>query len=314
MTAVPVVVGVDGSEASQRAVRFAAAEAAARGAPLRVITAFTWVPDAVREPARRRHYRSLLLRRAWRTVSDAAATASPTAGIETSYQVVIGSPVEILVDESRRAQLAVVGHRGLSRAGELVAGSVGVALAAQAHCPVVVVPGTDPEPAGSALRPVVAGVDAGRSAQGVLGFAFAAAAARSVPLVAVHAWSAGPGAGPGATYAGAAAVLAAQLAGWAQEYPDVLVRRIVERDRPVAALRRAARRAQLLVVGTRGYGQVAGMLLGSVAQALVHAAPCPVAVVRPAGRLPSAVVAPGAVADVVPSAAAPIMATVTGDA
>jgi nucleotide-binding universal stress UspA family protein len=287
MSTRPVVVGVDGSGGAQRAVRFAAAEAAARRVPLRVITAFAWVPDSVREPARRRHYRSLVLRRAWRTAADAAATASAvSAGIEVSHQVVVGSPVEILVDESRRAQLAVVGHRGLSRAGELVAGSVGMGLAVHADCPVVVVPDTDLEPVGTALPPVVVGVDAGQDAQHVLGFAFAAAAARSVPLVAVHAWTAafpGTDPGPDATYAGAAAVLAGQLAGWPARYPDVMVRRIVERDRPAAALRRAAHRAQLLVVGTRGHGQVAGMVLGSVAHALVHAAPCPVAVVRRGG-------------------------------
>jgi nucleotide-binding universal stress UspA family protein len=78
-------------------------------------------------------------------------------------------------------------------------------------------------------------------------------------------------------------VLAERLAGWCEKYPDVPVRRLVVRDRPARALVGESGRAQLVVVGSRGRGGLRGMVLGSVSQALLHHAHCPVAVVRPGG-------------------------------
>jgi nucleotide-binding universal stress UspA family protein len=49
---------------------------------------------------------------------------------------------------------------------------------------------------------------------------------------------------------------------------------------PRPALLDAAHRAQMLVVGARGLGGVRGMMLGSVSHAVLHHAPCPVAVVH----------------------------------
>ena len=76
-------------------------------------------------------------------------------------------------------------------------------------------------------------------------------------------------------------VLAESLAGWHEKYPGVPVRRVVERDRPASALLDAARGAQLLVVGSRGRGGFTGLTLGSVSQALIHHAACPVMIARP---------------------------------
>ena len=70
------------------------------------------------------------------------------------------------------------------------------------------------------------------------------------------------------------------LAGWSEKHPQVVVDRSVSRDRPVHALLEHAARAQLLVVGSRGRGELTGLVLGSVSNAVVHRAPCPVAVVR----------------------------------
>ena len=69
-----------------------------------------------------------------------------------------------------------------------------------------------------------------------------------------------------------------------KEHPDVTVLRQVAQGSPRDALLAAADEAQLLVVGCRGRGGVHGMSLGSVAQALLHYAPCPVAVIRPPAR------------------------------
>jgi nucleotide-binding universal stress UspA family protein len=75
-------------------------------------------------------------------------------------------------------------------------------------------------------------------------------------------------------------LLAERLAGWQQEYPDVAVARVVTRDRPVRSLLQAAGAAQLVVVGSRGRGGFAGMLLGSTSHALTYHCPCPLVVVR----------------------------------
>jgi nucleotide-binding universal stress UspA family protein len=76
------------------------------------------------------------------------------------------------------------------------------------------------------------------------------------------------------------AVLGEALAGWREKYPDVTVTPVVARDRAARALVGASHQASLVVVGSRGRGGFTGLLLGSVSQALLHHAGCPVAVVR----------------------------------
>ena len=75
-------------------------------------------------------------------------------------------------------------------------------------------------------------------------------------------------------------VLAERLAGLRTSHPDLVVRKLVVRDRPARSLVDESRRAQLVVVGSRGRGGLRGLLLGSVSQQLLHHAHCPVAVVR----------------------------------
>jgi nucleotide-binding universal stress UspA family protein len=80
--------------------------------------------------------------------------------------------------------------------------------------------------------------------------------------------------------------LAHRLAGWTQKYPDVPVTQVVARDVPARALVGQSRGAQLVVVGSRGRGNLAGLVLGSVSHAVLQHSHCAVAVVRPdaAGR------------------------------
>jgi len=283
----PVVVGVDGSGSAYQAVEWAAAEAARRGVALRLVSAFSWTTSdhPVRHDGRVAQYRDQLLEAARHGLSRAARIAEDTSpGIETAPQVEIGAPIEVLGSEARRAQLLVLGDRGLGGVTGLVLGSVAVALAARGACPVVIVRGETRNTDG----PVVVGTDGSPVSEAALGFAFDAAAVRGAELVALHAWS--PTAvdkalEPMMDWDAVAdeedAVLAERLSGWGQKYPQITVRRSVVRDGAARALVDASRGAQLVVVGSRGRGNAAGLLLGSVSHGVLHAAHCPVAVVRP---------------------------------
>jgi len=278
----PVVVGVDGSASAYRAVEWAVGEAHRRGVGLRLVRAFSWT-TADHPTGWVARYRDEMLDVSRRQVARAVRIAADTRpDVEAESQVAIGAPIEVLSSEARRAQLLVLGDRGLGEVAGLVLGSVAVSLAARGACPVVVVRG---ERAG-ADGLVVVGVDGSPVSEAALAFAFDAAAARGVDLVAVHAWS------PTAIdeelaslvewdASAESAVLAERLAGWGQKYPQVAVRRTVVRDGAVRALVTASAGAQLVVVGSRGRGNAAGLLLGSVSHGVLHGAHCPVAVVRP---------------------------------
>ena len=286
----PVVVGVDGSGSAYRAVEWAAAEAARRGAELRLVRAFSWTTSErpVRDGGRVAQYRDELLKFARSQVARAARIAADVRPeVETTTQVAIGAPIEVLGSEARRAQLLVLGDRGLGGLAGLLLGSVAVGLAAHGACPVVIVRG-ERAGAGNDESPVVVGIDDSPISEAALAFAFDAAAARGVGLVVVHAWSPtaiddalAPVMDWDAATAEEDALLAERLAGWERKHPEVAVRRTVVRNGAVRSLVAASREAQLVVVGSRGRGNATGLLLGSVSHGVLHASHCPVAIVRP---------------------------------
>ncbi|WP_214369161.1 universal stress protein [Pseudonocardia sp. H11422] len=286
----PVVAGVDGSGSALEAVRWAAQEAERRRAPLRLVEAFGWMTtEHIGDPGLGVDYREVLLRSAQDQVAAAAEEATRTApGVAIEQDVVTGYPVPVLGAEAARAQLVVLGDRGLGGFTGLLVGSVAVAMAAHASCPVVVVRGGTQDGAPRPEGPVVVGIDGSPISEAALAFAYEAAARRRVPLVAVHTWRdllVDPVMAPAMDWEAIATdehkLLAERLAGWSEKYPDVPVRRVVTRDRPAHALIEQSAHAQLVVVGSRGRGGFAGLLLGSVSHALLHHAECPVAVVRP---------------------------------
>jgi len=279
-----VIVGVDGSEEALRAVRWAVPEARRRQATLRLVTAFAWTDDRmVGWPGLGQAAYGERLRAA--AEHDLAAAASVAAQLDPDLPVkqdlVLGFPGGVLVDQARGAELLVVGDNGRGRLGSVLAGSVAVGVAAHAACPVVVVRGVEPQP--DERLPVVVGIDGTPLSEAAVAFAFKAASARRAPLVAVHTWV-GPLIAELVDWQSAAVEseesLAERLAGWGAKYPDVHVQRVVARTSAARALLDQAARAQLVVVGCRGHGEMAGLLLDSVSNALVHAAPCPVVIVR----------------------------------
>lgn len=287
----PVVVGVDGSESARLAAIWAAGEAVRRHARLRIVHGNLW--PTVRQPAGHYpiRYQQPMLEHGRKLIQDAVDAAKQRhPGLAVTDELVMAMPVDLMLAESRTAQLVVLGSRGLGGFAGLMLGSVAVAVAAHGRCPLVVVRGLDPQSPPPSGGPVVAGIDGSPHDTPALRFAFEAADSREAPLIAVHTWSDVPlDTWTGewhrqldwdAVQEGERRLLAERLAGWQQEFPDVKVTQVVSRDRPVRSLLDAAQTAQLLVVGSRGRGGFTGMLLGSTSHALLHHCPCPIAVVR----------------------------------
>jgi nucleotide-binding universal stress UspA family protein len=193
------------------------------------------------------------------------------------------------VSASRAAQIVAVGNGRHSILGETIVGSTTSQVAAHAKCTVVVVDSATPRP--SLGGTIVVGVDGSPANEPAIAYAFDAATVRDAELVAVHAWWLDVPDRVGLSWMSEEklsrigqeqqALLAEALSGWSEKYPDVVVRHDVSRQRPVDALLAAAKTAELLVVGSRGHGGFAGLILGSVGHALLHRAhSCPVAVVH----------------------------------
>ncbi|MFE9092866.1 universal stress protein [Streptomyces sp. NPDC007264] len=285
-----VVVGVDGSASSLAAAEVAAGEARRRDAALRVVHAFMW--PALHVPLGPSSWgppEGGLRNMTERLVAEAVERARAVAPeVEVTGGVVTGEPLTVLEEQSRAAELVVVGSRGMGGFVGLLVGSTAVHLAAHGRCPVLVVR-EHPEATG----PIVVGVDGSAAGDKAVDFAFAEAALHGARLDALHAWTpwnapmappqdaSMPYANePGALAEGEERLLAETLAGRRERYPNVSVTQRVVRGATREALIEASRAARLLVVGARGRGGFAGLLLGSVSQAVLHHAHCPVAVVR----------------------------------
>jgi nucleotide-binding universal stress UspA family protein len=288
-----IVVGVDGSPHSLRALDWAAREAVVGQRPLRIVHAFLWPamndllgrlasgqPDAGPRRA------------AERILSVAADRARRVAStVDISTHMATDVPAAALIEASRDAGLVVVGQRGLGGFTGLLVGSVGVLAAAHAACPVIVVRDSDPDEAGPAAGEVVVGVDGSELSSLAVGFAFSHAALHRLGVLAVHVY-AFPAFIPSGDPLTAAAydvddlrdeharLLVEALAGYRDNYPDVPVRHKVVYGRPAAVLVAESAGAALTVVGSRGRGGFAGLLLGSTSQSVLHHATGPVAIVR----------------------------------
>jgi nucleotide-binding universal stress UspA family protein len=138
-----IVVGVDGSEGAKAALRFALAEARLRHATLRVV--HTWEPGAAGVSGIAGFSSAGLdlgeLRRGAEAALDAVVheVVPRDGGVRVERRVSEGAPAAVLVDESRDADLLVVGSRGLGGFAGLVLGSVSRDCAHRAACPVVIV-------------------------------------------------------------------------------------------------------------------------------------------------------------------------------
>ena len=287
-----LVVGVDESDASLTAVRWAAGMAKERRRGLRLVHAVDEIPVTYPHihPAYQDLHR-LISARGRRVLRHAKAAAAEVAP-DVKPEIVLRPerPAHALLAESRTAAMLILGTPGLRPLGRIVLGSASVALAAQAECPVALVRPHVADDAPPDRGPVVLGVDGAPAGEDAIAIAFEEASWRQAPLVAIHCWHTGflaevfeEGGWTMDTIAierHECELLAQRLAGWQEKYPDVSVDQIVRQGRSTRELLGWADRAQLLVVGSRGRGGLAGLTLGSTSQAMMSYALCPVIVAR----------------------------------
>ena len=286
-----VMVGYDGSTMSQTAAHWAAREAVARGLPLVLAHAFTPPIGGFSDG-----YISSVGADVVATMQDSAdaslleMVAALTAvhpQLDVQHKVLVASPSAALIEASNDATLLVVGSRGLGGFRGLILGSVGVQVATHSQCPTVVLRG-EPSPSADC---VVVGIDNSPLSAPALEFAFDFASRHGLRLLAVHAWdiSTHDVLGTTATMpvpnlqelgADEERMASEALAGFRGSYPDVDVEDHLIKGNTAKAIVEAGKNAALIVVGSRGRGELAGAVLGSVSQSVLHKAKIPVAVVH----------------------------------
>ncbi|MFE0700640.1 universal stress protein [Streptomyces sp. NPDC058872] len=284
----PLVVGVDGSDASLAAVDWAVDEAVRHGLPLRIVHASLWERYEGVAPAwsTGRPSGRVLAENIAATAAERARRRAPDLAVTTDVRAEDAS--RALLDAGLEGTLLVVGSRGRGEFADLLLGSVGLLVAARSRCPAVVVRG-DRYALEARHERVLLGVGEHDVDAPAVRFAFREAAVRDAELDAVSAWRrpaheprAHPllkGGGGVRSAERSSALLEEALAAAAAEHPRVRLRRSTLEGPAHKVLTERSAAADLLVVGARRRDGVLGLELGRVAHRALHHASCPVAVV-----------------------------------
>jgi nucleotide-binding universal stress UspA family protein len=271
------IVGYDGSTDADAALMWAATTASlTSGAVIAIIA-----EEPVNNP------RNIGWPESWWAEIEDSARGLLTDGPDVEWHVErrLGQPVSVLVERAKDSSPIVVGSRGHGAAGEIFLGSVSQGVARRAHSPVIVVR----QPANADARRIVVGVDGSDASTRALKYACAHAARTGERVTALHAWSRTSvaldryGYIPplaGETQEEAQAHLEEIVGKARADHPDVMMSGQLHAATASRALVEESFDASLVVVGSRGLGPVAQVLMGSTSHDVVHHAHCPVAVVR----------------------------------
>ena len=292
-----ILIGVDGSGHAERALWWGLQEARFHGASVTVLYAFH-VPEftgPLDRPVAHEQERAA----AQELVAKAVAGAGDDVEVDIETVATITDvAARVLLDHARHHDLVVVGSRGRGGFSGLLLGSVSQQVSAHAGVPVAVIPsGRDGDPGPEAVRSIVVGVDGSPHSVQALRWAVDEARVRHCPLTAVYVYPSPAVTLTSDVLAGLNQVALesfyARSAAVAQRVLDELIaervapadvaaieRRVVEGSAAPFLVDEAADPSTMLVVGSRGRGGFAGLLLGSVSQQCLHHARGPVVVVH----------------------------------
>ncbi|MEU5979291.1 universal stress protein [Streptomyces sp. NPDC047315] len=293
----PLVVGVDGSESSLRAVDWAADEASLHGRGLHLVYASKWeryeglaLAHGLGKPSERVFAENLV-----GSATERAHRRHPQ--LKITAETPAEDAATALLNAGRNAFLLVTGSHGRSGVTDLLLGSVSLTVAARADCPVVVLRGSHDNQIGAGMnRSVALGVADPAEGDAAVRFAVREAAARGVSLWAVRAWrlpalEAGGHpltAGDAARHheRTAAERIEDALREVTAEHPGVTVHQQTGEGPARRVLLNASATVDLMVVGALRRPGYFGLQLGPVAHTLLHHSACPVAVVPERAPMP----------------------------
>ena len=273
-TSKPIAVATNDSPQSQAAVKWAALRAARAGLPLIILHVVDdrWVAEPI-------PWTAMLVEKGEELLEAAAGRVRGTVPIVITRKLLEGSVAGSLGKYSAKASMLVVGSGNTHLGGSLTDRALQVA--ATAKCPVAVIGMHDLE----GRSGVLVGVDGSEESTQAVAFAAAEADREGQELTVLFAFS-GPNrwVKAGLPTSGLAElideeeqiVLSETVSGLREDYPDLVVHKILEsEEEPAEALVQAAAAARLLVVGSRGRGGFKRLLLGSTAHAVLTHLPCP---------------------------------------
>jgi nucleotide-binding universal stress UspA family protein len=277
----PVVVGVDGTGRSLRALLWAARDAVIRNRPLHVIhTLPRYEMDVPLFPPGRFELAEIRGKEILAEALTLVGEAHP--GLEVSTDQPMQTPAAAMLEASDRAAEIVLGAKG-EDVGNLLLGSTALQVVGHARCPVAVVGHV-----AIGHRRVAVGSDGSSHSTRALGYAFEAAHLRGAELEVVSALGLPQGWPKHLLWpipedddevAARQREVEAQIAPLEERFPDVDVMLNVHRSAPLETLTHASHRADLIVLGSRGRGGFHGLALGSVTHRMLHLAGCPIVVV-----------------------------------
>ncbi len=291
-----VLVGYDGSDrAAADAVVWAATEAVRRDQRLVVLfaTGYAHLQDTASSLAHRPS--PALVSKAEQVAEKGVALARASApSVQASSLVSSMGAAAALCELSRGATYVVLGTQRYGRIAQALLGSVVFAVATHGRAPVVVVRGEDVGLSGPD-RPVVVGIDGSPGSDAALDSAADVAASCGADLMVVSAWEMPRSDHWSQIYLvdetwrteaieassrGAFAAAKRACARAHERHPHLTIRDLVQEGRAERLLVRAHENTGLIVVGARGRSDFVSLLLGSVSRSVVHAATCPVAIIR----------------------------------